>query len=65
MPQPAAHGHHNPGTTGTGYLGVPGAGLDCRSPRRGDAITATGSLSSAAEAALRLRLFSDERYGVQ
>ena len=44
---PPAHGHFHPAATEPGCLAVPGAGLDRPSPRRGDAITAAGSLSSA------------------
>ena len=44
LPQPPAHGQHHPAATGPRYLAVPGAGLDWPSPRRGDAITTTGSL---------------------
>ena len=48
----------------TGIPGRPGAGLERSSPGQGDALVATGSLSSAARAARLLCPLSDERSGV-
>jgi transposase len=44
-----AHRHHHPQTTRKGCLAVPGAGLDCPSPRLGDAIPAARSLNLATQ----------------
>jgi len=44
LPQPPAHRHDHPQATGPRCLAVPGAGLDCPSPRWGDAVTVAGSL---------------------
>ena len=44
-----AHRHHHPQTTRKGCLAVPGAGLDCPSPRWGDAIPAARSLNLATQ----------------
>ena len=44
-----AHRHHQPQTTRKGCLAVPGAGLNCPSPRWGDAIPAARSLNLATQ----------------
>jgi len=64
LPQPTAHRHDHPQATGAGCLGVPVAGLDRPSPRRGDAITAERSLRAAAQRTAYLSL-GDKRSDMQ